>query len=752
MNALVKIKGDDRVMEVVDPGSSSRMGLPVRHSGEFPFFNIEIQPKVAADRKPEVPDFKAGSSGNVRKGARPVHYVETVPPVPAIPTAGRNASSEKKAPSTNSEKAPSKPKNPKIAPAAKNVRGRQTFLVEPTHAPEKRGPSIPKKIWTYWSNNNPPRFIRDVIYGWRRFNPQYEITLITPETMSKYIRIPPPPNFERSSLEHKTNWISLAILNEYGGFWLDTSVVLTGSLASLKEQQEASGKDSIQFFSERETMSETGLVAESWFIGTAPMGRYISSLFLEFNMATANFKDTAAYLDYIRQVRGEAAYNKINQFRGSDVDEVFTAHMFSKKVIGLDGVPPPLFFDAASGPYRNLLESRGDMRKQGHLLRNKIVGPQYVIVSLTSDGQKALMEQIENGEGFDPKSFYAKYIYKSEELTGANYSVRGLERVRLHRRGGSKPNGENKPVKSKSTPSSRPEPRPKGDPKQRTKEAQTKTKSPRTDKGSKPTDAMELWHKSHKHKSGESRAPRSHEQTPKPEKTRAPKSHSKKRRSGAETPSDDPSSTPTEAANQVESAKKGKGRKGLQRRQKGVSRPKKNKNPIHRRSEKDGASEGGDSAVDLTETEPSDSVKKISDNKVLEGKGPRRQPKGTHAPHDNSSEAAMVAIRRRNRDIELAEAEMEEEEENVEVERRDEDDQESVEVFERDDDEIVEVARRDEDDQENIEIERREEDDQENIEMERRDEDDQVEIERRDDEDCGGDEVESEEEQEEEVE
>ena len=48
-------------------------------------------------------------------------------------------------------------------------------------------PTIPKKIWTFWDNTNLPDTVVKCIDSWHRYNPDYEITVLSKASIKDYL-------------------------------------------------------------------------------------------------------------------------------------------------------------------------------------------------------------------------------------------------------------------------------------------------------------------------------------------------------------------------------------------------------------------------------------------------------------------------------------------------------------------------------------------------------------------------------------
>jgi len=106
---------------------------------------------------------------------------------------------------------------------------------------------IPSVIWTYWrgvaddSGAKPPAFVDMCVKGWQFLNPGYNIHVLTPETVSKWLSPSDlPETFKDLPVQHQSEIVRLALLLKYGGVWLDPTVFLTRSLTSFMERASSS--------------------------------------------------------------------------------------------------------------------------------------------------------------------------------------------------------------------------------------------------------------------------------------------------------------------------------------------------------------------------------------------------------------------------------------------------------------------------------------------------------------------------------
>ena len=86
---------------------------------------------------------------------------------------------------------------------------------------------LPKKTWTYWDSNIPPSIENIIKLRIANLN-GYEHVLLTKDNIYDYIdKKEFPTNYNKLSIQAKTDWIRLYLLYTYGGIWMDASIIIT---------------------------------------------------------------------------------------------------------------------------------------------------------------------------------------------------------------------------------------------------------------------------------------------------------------------------------------------------------------------------------------------------------------------------------------------------------------------------------------------------------------------------------------------
>lgn len=92
----------------------------------------------------------------------------------------------------------------------------------------------PNRLWLYWENRKgqtTPTHIKLCQESVKLNCNDIGVTLLTDKNIEKYL--PNLRNLSHLSLPHKADYIRLAILNEYGGMWIDSDIIVYKSLRPL---------------------------------------------------------------------------------------------------------------------------------------------------------------------------------------------------------------------------------------------------------------------------------------------------------------------------------------------------------------------------------------------------------------------------------------------------------------------------------------------------------------------------------------
>jgi hypothetical protein len=195
--------------------------------------------------------------------------------------------------------------------------------------------NIPKNIWAYWHElSSLPIFVRTILDSWRFHLPEYEIHVITKETIKNYTQTPFPKNFDSLKTAHQSDWLRYLLLVEHGGIWMDSSVLLADDLSfveRIRHEQEAEGF----------IFNSGPKKVENFFIAAVPKSDFMTAWFNEFDMMTECFSDHGPdYFYYITQKHPDLDFKMLrNDFDVGGLNYL-RGYVAAQKVLQVDKVLP----------------------------------------------------------------------------------------------------------------------------------------------------------------------------------------------------------------------------------------------------------------------------------------------------------------------------------------------------------------------------------------------------------------------------
>ena len=215
---------------------------------------------------------------------------------------------------------------------------------------------VPKKIWTYWENpDNPskglPRVVKLCMESWKKFNPDYEIVLLTKKNVKGYVTIPDEirthPHYNDSP-QRFADLVRLYVLEEHGGIWIDASVLVKQSFDEwlFPKYGEFAG-----YYIGSYCIDKKIPVIENWFLAANKGSKFIKLWKQEF-LKIVDFKDIKSYLNS----RKKMGVN-FEKFRDP---HYLAAYVAALKVIEVDKYPQDTLIlrDSEDGPFKYLVDSK----------------------------------------------------------------------------------------------------------------------------------------------------------------------------------------------------------------------------------------------------------------------------------------------------------------------------------------------------------------------------------------------------------
>lgn len=107
------------------------------------------------------------------------------------------------------------------------------------------------KIFTYWDKEKLPVLNEYCIYTWKKYNPEIPIIMLNDTNIHQYIKTFP-VNYDKLMIQHKSDYIRTYVLYNYGGIWIDNTIIITGKIEDIFE---LNIKNKLQLYRSRTTHS-----------------------------------------------------------------------------------------------------------------------------------------------------------------------------------------------------------------------------------------------------------------------------------------------------------------------------------------------------------------------------------------------------------------------------------------------------------------------------------------------------------------
>lgn len=215
---------------------------------------------------------------------------------------------------------------------------------------------VPKKIWTYWDDpDRIPKTVKMCMKGWKKYNPNYEIILLTKKNYKGYTTIPEDianhPNYNDFPARF-ADLVRCYVMAEHGGVWIDSSIILKEPLDNwlFPKYGEFSG-----FYIEGFTKNKKFPVIENWFFACNKGSKFMKLWRDEFT-ELARYQTVEKYIESRR---------KIIDFQGIDNPIYLSMHISAQKVLQWDEYPTDVLIlrKAEDGPFRYLVDAKWNSEK-----------------------------------------------------------------------------------------------------------------------------------------------------------------------------------------------------------------------------------------------------------------------------------------------------------------------------------------------------------------------------------------------------
>lgn len=209
---------------------------------------------------------------------------------------------------------------------------------------------IPKQIWTYWNSDELTPVVTKCINSWKKYNPDWTITVVTPKNLSQYIDFDVKGVKFNDSPARESDIIRLNILAKYGGVWADASILMTRPF----DFPTNSKHEFIGYYIEHYTTKPQWPCIEGWFFATIPGGKFITKWRDSF-MSIANFDSVDDYLSDLKK-RG-VDFQNTAKWMLNYLAINLAAQDAMQKGMNEDEIQKTCYFMSANkGPYKHMYE------------------------------------------------------------------------------------------------------------------------------------------------------------------------------------------------------------------------------------------------------------------------------------------------------------------------------------------------------------------------------------------------------------
>lgn len=259
---------------------------------------------------------------------------------------------------------------------------------------------IPKIIWTYWDKGELPEIVKLCIINWENLNPDYNIVLVTRQNIAKYSSEQIPKNFERMSPQRQSDWVRLAVLKGNGGFWIDSTIILTDNFDWI-DNFIFGDIEGLAYFNPSHTIDNKHPIIESWFIVAKKNSRFIASWFKEFDYACKKFGNSGSdYVSELAQKYPAKIKDIVANIPKLIYQNYLTIHICASKIAQIDNINPQKYFSLLNcyeGPFRG--STKKTWRSPKYLkefLTGFPTGKNPKMIKLVNHEQKFVLAMLQN--------------------------------------------------------------------------------------------------------------------------------------------------------------------------------------------------------------------------------------------------------------------------------------------------------------------------------------------------------------------
>ena len=156
---------------------------------------------------------------------------------------------------------------------------------------------IPKIAWLYWDGKIVSPLVKLCIQNMQTYLPDFKIRILNKNTLKDFL---PDAYLEMRNdlpLANFTDLVRLNLLEEYGGIWLDASIMLTENLDWAFLLKSTYNADLVGFYSDLITADFNNPILETWFLAAPKKSKIIVDWHAEFRKCYYSPNPHVFYLD-----------------------------------------------------------------------------------------------------------------------------------------------------------------------------------------------------------------------------------------------------------------------------------------------------------------------------------------------------------------------------------------------------------------------------------------------------------------------
>lgn len=157
---------------------------------------------------------------------------------------------------------------------------------------------IPKRIWMYWEGELPD-FVVVCIESIRKKNPNHEVNFLNKETIKDFSDVDY-EQFPSITPQQKADLIRFELIYQYGGIWLDASILVYENLDWIQSLIVESKTESFAYYRAKNTTKTEFPVLENWLLASVQYNIFFKYWFDE--LLNAIEITPKAYIEEIRKM------------------------------------------------------------------------------------------------------------------------------------------------------------------------------------------------------------------------------------------------------------------------------------------------------------------------------------------------------------------------------------------------------------------------------------------------------------------